>query len=253
MKNIITLLLLTTSIVSFAQKMKVKNDQIVFDKNAVANFTREKGVFTLSSIDNSAVFTITVNHCALTGKFYLEYTNVATQVKNQKPLTSYSTMNEKKYVSLAIEEAGFVSPEGFQKDQLNAFIEGEKFDLAGEYGCTLINEGKEKLVAMNIVVLNNGIITKGNGLEIGRVSRNVILDQIKYEDHTYKFYNPIGELVATATAKMTSQTVRGTLITYDNKTFDIPLEKYFSSVYTFSKDDNVKMIVLILLQNGYKL
>ena len=149
-KKILTIALLAVSIFNFGQNIKIKKDQLVVDKIPVANFVKEKGVFTLSKLDNTEAVLINVEYCALSNKFYIEFVNIATQSKNQKPLTSYSAMNHSKYVLLAIEESGFVNENGIS-DKLNDFIDGQKFDLAKEYGCTLISEGKDKVRELNLL------------------------------------------------------------------------------------------------------
>lgn len=252
-KQIIIFLALFSCSIIFAQKLKVKKDQIFFDKIAVANLTKDKGVFTLSKLDNIELVTIKVEHCVLNNKFYLEFTSLNTKSINQIALTSYSAMNQAKYVALALEEAGFISENGVEADKLNAFIEGEKFDLAKEYGCAFIKEGEVKLVEMNILVDENGVITKGNNIAVGKITRSVSLDVIKYEDYTYKVYDLNKKLLATISGKMSAQSIKGVLVTIDNKSFDIPLEKFFWTTYSFKRDANINMILIVLIQSGYTL
>jgi hypothetical protein len=253
-KQIIITALLLSSLFSFAQKMKVKKDQLFSDKTAVATFTKEKGVFTISSLDASDSIIVTYENCKLSGKFYLEITNPVTNQSNQMPLVKYSPLNESKHVAVAIEEAGFVSENGLELAKVNLFLEGEKFDLATQYGCTLINEGKLKIAAMNLKVTNNGVITRDGNVAIGTMYRNITKDAMNNEIHTYKLYNSSKQVIATAQATIRGGSYsRGTLTAFDNKTMDIPLEKYFSSTYDVARDDNVQMIILILIQNGYNL
>ncbi len=252
-KQIIITALLLSSLFSFAQKMKVKKDQLFSDKTAVATFTKEKGVFTISSLDATETIVVIYEQCALTSKMCLEITNPATKIANQVPLVKYSAFNESKYVALALEEAGFISEKGLEIAKINSFLEGEKSDLATQYGCTLINEGKEKIAAMNLKVANNGVITKEGNVLIGTIYRNVTKDTQNNEIHTYKLYNSSKEVIATAQGTMWSGSAKGILNTFDNKTLDIPLKKFFSSTYDVSRDDNVEMIILILIQNGYQL
>lgn len=203
MKKQITLLfVLIISTIAFGQNMKVKKDQILLEKIPVANLAKEKGLFTLSKLDNTDAVTIKIEHCILSDKFYLQITNVATQATNQKTLTTYSAMAPTKFVLSILEESGFVTESGVQTDKINAFIEGEKFDFAKEYGCALINEGKEKIKEMNLQVFDDGLITKGNNAAVGKIYRSVTLDVIKYEDYTYKLYDKERKLVATVQGKM---------------------------------------------------
>lgn len=253
MKKLIFVFLLSFSFFGFSQKMKFKNDQILFDKTPVANLTREKRIFTFSKPDNSDVYLISVERCAISGKFYLEFTNSVTKSKNEIPLTEYSAMNEKKYVAIALEKASFVTADGFQTEKINAFIDGEKFDLAKEYGCTMYTEGKEKIAQMNLKVTKNGNIFKGNNVRVGYISRNITLDQVKYEDHTYTFSSESGQLTAVATGKKTNGYFVGTLTTNDKKTFRIPFKEFFGFDYNIAEDENVQMMLILLIQNGYNL
>ncbi len=107
-KQIIITALLLSSLFSFAQKLKVKKDQLFSDKTAVATFTKEKGVFTISSLDASETIVVIFESCPLSGKFYFEITNLATKQANQLPLLKYSAFNESKHIASALEEAGFI-------------------------------------------------------------------------------------------------------------------------------------------------
>lgn len=253
MKKLIFAFLLFSSFFGFSQKMKFKNDQILFDKNPVANLTREKGVFTLSKIDNSETVSITVENCPISGKFYLEFTNITTQTKNQMPLTSYSAMNEKKYVAIALEEAGFVSVDGLKTTKINDFINGQQFDLAREYSCKMYTEGKEKIAQMNIKVLKNGQITKNNNIVVGYISRSIAINVIKYEVHTYNFTDAKGNFIASATGTKINGFPNSILTTNDKKEFKIPMKEFFFSNYNIAEDENVQMMLILLIQNGYSL
>lgn len=251
--NIFATAFLVMNMFCFAQDLKLKNDQIVYDKVPVANFIKEKRNFNLSSLENTDLITAEVVRCELSGKMYLDLTQVATQAKNQLPMEAYSAMNEKKYVSLAFEKAGFVNNKGFQKDFINSYMSGQKFDYAKEYGCTDLLEGQEKLKNLNVIVLKNGKITKGQNTPVGSIYRSISLDVIKYEVHKYTLSNPQGNSIATAVGTKTGGYWTAIMTTSDGKEFKVPMKEFFGFDYTCDKDKNIEMMLLILVQNGYSL
>ena len=90
-------------------------------------------------------------------------------------------------------------------------------------------------------------------MRLGYISRNITLDQVKYEDHTYTFSSESGQLTAVATGKKTNGYFIGTLTTNDKKTFRIPFKEFFGFDYNIAEDENVQMMLILLIQNGYSL
>jgi len=186
MKFRVLILTLLLSFPLFAQKIKVKKNQVLVDKEAVCTITGTGNLYTISTLENPEQAVLKIDYKTLDISLeelrqWLVISNSDDSKTTQIEFETLSfSLNTRKIIAeLLYKKYGLINKEGLQQDKIAAFFDEERPNLTEKYekekeGATaIVQVNNEYTGNLGIAVTDSGKVTKqdenGTTVTIGKI------------------------------------------------------------------------------------
>lgn len=176
MKKIFTMALLICGVLSYAQELKVKKDQILLDSKPIASLVSKKGTYTFQTLDGKPIYSMKIKYTYLdedTRDNYILLTDPNDENKKGVQLSydvaSAFANDEKIALQNSFKKYGFINTTGIDVEKVNQLLNDTQYKRELSPEKASIVEANNRVREFDAFVNTSAEIFKGgkNGKKIG--------------------------------------------------------------------------------------
>ncbi|MFH6996627.1 hypothetical protein ACHRVZ_01780 [Flavobacterium sp. FlaQc-57] len=256
-KSICTVIATILTICSYAQEIKVKNDEVKLDDKTVAYITGKKPSLQILSLDKQYTVNAELKFLESSGKRWMVLKSLKTEKTNEVDYKKFNPLNQQKSVIEAFIDKGFLSADGLNIDAIENFINGASSGVADKIKgeATAAIEKKNSIANLKISIDDAGAIFSGSNNKIGtiKIAQTTSAGIQKYEVLDLDNYVIATWYNMSSKHPGYDKFLYEELITFDGKVIKVKPDTFGTLQYKMSTDKTALNIVGELLSSGYVL
>lgn len=267
-KTLLTIVFVAVSVLSQAQKIKVKKDQILLDDKAIAKIDNKKRIYTVSTLADEPKFTAEVKTKRFTdgsSTNWIVLSDMNNQNTNEIPfdqIESGLAFEKNIIANLLKSDLPILSLDGINESLLSQYLskQNERISVQMEQKeieiVENIKKAHELYLSKHIAIDQQGNIFSDN-VKIGKVTRSSTKDSFGKDNYGYNVYDAKNILIGEyhqfgGYNPETKYYLREELLVVKQKIIPIVFQNILSST-SLDKDKNVENILATLFFYGYEL
>ncbi|MFP4846219.1 hypothetical protein [Winogradskyella sp. PE311] len=255
MKKIILLLLITSPLLNFGQKIKVKKGIVTFDKIEVAKVNDDiRNMYKFSTLKGEKAFDVEFKGMSasnLEGFQWLELTSAEgkkTEVPYEVLMTSFSVT--KLIIKLLSEKYELISTKGIDLAKVDAFFAIDREVLSDKYAKAVVSAKADEAERQATVGKYDPFVKDDGTILFGGSRGTKIAGRVTYGQNSYSVIDLDGITVGTAKGCSTCTSVDATTYTDEEFQFDYGSRTMMTGRFSRSF---AQIFVEELLGRGYQL
>lgn len=245
------------TICSYAQEIKIKNDEVKLDNNTVAYITGKKPNLQILSLDKQYAVDAELKFLESSGKRWMILKSLKTGKTNEVDYKKFNPLNQQKSAIEAFVDKGFLTADGLNVEAVENFINGSSSGVSDKIKKEANDEieKKARIAGYKISIDDAGSIYTGSANRIGSIK---IAKTTSAGIQKYEVSDLDGYLIATWYNMSSKHPGYDTflyeeLITFDGKVMKVRPDTFGNLQYKMSGDKTALNIVGELMGNGYVL